>query len=203
MTYKASFRLVSPLRVDCLTQPGVEYRDGDSARRFWESVARESGTIYARKVPQAGSLQYESAQSIDIQNDIAVVKDKVQVEKSFYRSQEPTVEISSVEWSLCDFGILLSEIELAVGIEGKTASSIEQLVQKVATRINQELIARIYDELRDVIKQHDGYEEFVLFQGDTPMEDAWASRALIFDPSESEYAELQSDFAGPSGFKVR
>ena len=195
MTYKASFRLVSPLRVDCLTQPGVEYRDGDSARRFWESVARESGTTYARKVPQAGSLQYESAQSIDIQNDIAVVKSKVQVEKSFYRSQEPTVEISSVEWSLCDFGILLSEIELAVGIEGKAASSIEQLVQKVATQINQELIARIYDELRDVIKQHDGYEEFVLFQGDKPMEDAWASRALIFDPSESEYAELQSDFA--------
>lgn len=193
--YKANFRLVSPLLVDCLTQPGVEYRDEDSARRFWESVCRKSGATYARKVPQAGSLQYESAQSIDVQNDIAIVKNSVHVDKSFCLAQDPTVEINSVEWSLCDFGILLIEIELAVGIERKTASSVEQLVQKVASRINQELIAGIYDELRTVIQKHDGYEKFVLFQGDKPIEDAWASRALIFDPSESEYAELQSDFA--------
>lgn len=193
--YKANFRLVSPLRVDCLTQPGVDYRDEVSARQFWESVSRKTGATYARKGLEAGSLQYESAQSIDIQNDIAVVKNRVQIDGSFYRSQDPTVEINSVEWSLCDFGILVTEIELAVEIEGKATSSVEKLVQKVATQINQGPIAGIYDDLRAVILEHEDYEEFVFFQGDEHMEDAWASRAFIFDPTESEYAELQSNFA--------
>lgn len=202
---KAKFRLVSPLRVDCLFQPGIEFREVEATFKFWDSVAAEVDAEHIRKLPSDTGFQYESTQSIEIPNDISVMKKRVEIERECLHGIDNELSLESVEWSLCDFGILLVEISLGLNLDQRQPGSVEQTVQQAASWVNREIIFREYEELRNAILGKDRYEEFVVFDGGKKIENAWASRAFIFDPSDKEHLSAQTDFArewvGGSGDK--
>lgn len=102
----------------------------------------------------------------------------------------------SLEWSFCDFGILLVESELSLEIGGRAAAEIEREVQAVATALYEQIVHDDYLRLRKVIESKKDFERFVDFQGDQPIEHAWASRALLFDRNlDGTDARVQEDFA--------
>lgn len=193
--YRARFRLVSPLRVDCLLQPGIEFREEVRTYRFWDSVAAEFGATVLRRPLEQGRLEYETARSIDLPNDISVLKRNVAVDPGFYHSVDPQLDVESLTWSLCDFGILLVEMTLSVAVGDQSASMVEQKVQRVATTVNEKIVAQDYSVLREVIRQKTDHSEFVLFEDGAQLEPAWASRALIYSPKIHDYSERQRVFA--------
>lgn len=192
---RANFRLVSPLRVDCLLQPGVEFRNGADVHSFWEAVADQVGASHLRQAPGREKLEYETARSIDLPNDIAVLRKDLAVERDFSCGVVADSEVEWVRWSLCDFGILLVEMGLSLGVEGRSAATVEKQVQQVATDINERLITPSYLKLRDVIQSHDNASDFTVLEDSQPVELAWASRALIFDPAEGVSLQSQAEFA--------
>ena len=192
---RANFRLVSPLRVDCLLQPGVEFRNGADVHSFWEAVADRVGASHLRQAPGREKLEYETARSIDLPNDIAVLRKDLAVERDFSCGVVADSEVEWVRWSLCDFGILLVEMGLSLGVEGRSAATVEKQVQQVATDINERLITPSYLKLRDVIQSHDNASDFTVLEDSQPVELAWASRALIFDPAEGVSLQSQAEFA--------
>ena len=192
---RANFRLVSPLRVDCLLQPGVEFRNGADVHSFWEAVADQVRASHLRQAPGREKLEYETARSIDLPNDIAVLRKDLAVERDFSCGVVADSEVEWVRWSLCDFGILLVEMGLSLGVEGRSAATVEKQVQQVATDINERLITPSYLKLRDVIQSRDNASDFTVLEDSQPVELAWASRALIFDPAEGVSLQSQAEFA--------
>ena len=193
--YKASFKLVSPLRVDCLLQPGVEFREPRETYKFWSAIAQNVGAELMRQPPDKEGLQYESAHSINLDNDISILEGDLDVPEHYLHEYDPRLEVESVRWHLCDFGILLVVTRLSVLIDERSAAEIEQEVQAAATRVNNELIADMYANLREVIQAETGNDTFVIFDTGPELEHAWASRALIFDPDTEEHEAEQKRFA--------
>lgn len=190
----ANFRLVSPLRVDCFFLPGVEFCETAANYQFWESVATASGATHLREKPTVGKLQYGSTASVDLPHDIALLKNTVTVPTDYVHAQFPHISVTHVQWQLCDFGVLLVESFLTVDIQGREAAEIEQDVQAAAAYVTSHAITENYNDLKNTIMSVEGYENFVVFQGETPVENAWASRALILDrenagPEEYHFAE--------------
>lgn len=193
--YKASFKLISPLRVDCLLQPGVEFREPHETHKFWGAVAKKVGAELMRQSPDREGLQYESAHSINLDNDISILEGDLDVPVDYLHDEDPRYEVEGVRWYLCDFGILLVVTRLNVQINGRTAADIEQEVQRNATRVNNELISEMYTKLRQAIQTEEGHDNFVIFDSGPEIEHAWASRALMFDSSTAELAPEQKRFA--------
>lgn len=193
--FKAEFRLISPLRVHCLVQPGVEFRETQANHAFWERVATAVGAQHMRQDPNQHGLQYQSTSSIDLPNDIAVLKQQLSMPRDAVCSTERGIEVTGVEWSLCDFGILLVETSLTVTISDQTAHDIERDVQAAATEVNDRIVADSYGTLCAAIKESPNYEDFVVFDNGEPIVHAWASRALIFDPAIEAGASHQRQFA--------
>lgn len=190
------FRLISPLRVDCLVQPGVEFRQKQENFDFWESVASEAGAEHLRQPPGHGGLQYESASSVDLPNDIAVLRCAPEVPRDYLQSLDSSIEIQRLEWSLCDFGILLVELLLRVNVGERSPAEIERDVQAAATVVNEGLATASYMKIREAIKSRPNHEEFTVFDHGEPIQHAWASRAMLFDGKlEGEDAEAQQRFA--------
>lgn len=190
----ADFRLISPLRVDCLLLPGVEFCEKQATFDFWGSIATVADATHMRHEPSNGELQYGSTASIDLPNDIAVLKSDIPVPRDVLHARFPHIDVTAVEWNLCDFGILLVETSLTVAIDGRDAEIIEQEVQDAAAEVNKTAVAETYSSLKDTIAAHADHEKFVIFDGDAPLEHAWASRALIFDrdnagPEDYAFAE--------------
>lgn len=193
--HKASFKLISPLRVDCLLQPGVEFREPRETHKFWGEIAQKVGAELMRQSPDKEGLQYESAHSINLDNDISILESDLDVPKNYLHDEDPRLSIEGIRWHLCDFGILLVVTRLSVQIDGRAAADIEQEVQEAAMKVNNALISDMYTELRKTIQAEDGHENFVIFDSGPEIEHAWASRALIFDPKTAEHDPVQKQFA--------
>lgn len=193
--FKASFKLISPLRVDCLLQPGVEFREPRETHKFWGAIAEKFGAELMRHPPDKEGLQYESAHSINLDNDISILESDLDVPKGYAPNGDPRIDVEGVRWHLCDFGIMLVVTRLTVQIDGRAASEIEKEVQEAAARVNSELIAETYANLRELIQAEERHSNFVSFDSAPEIEHAWASRALIINPDTTEYATERKRFA--------
>lgn len=193
--YSATFRLISPLRVHCLLQPGVEFREERRTYDFWQGVAKKVGATLTRQSPDDDGLRYQSTHSIDLGNDIAVLTCDTIPDADEVSPMDEGIVVEEVRWSLCDFGILLVETTLRVTVDSRSADEIEMAVQRAATAVNTSFIEDSYGKLCEAIARQEGHEEFVVFDSGPRIEHEWASRALIFDPNLVDYAEEQRVFA--------